>query len=72
MSDYTLSQTYWSRMRDTKSPPTVPWVDNDPAKIDDMLQMEEVVCVSENPRCNSFQRLHDFVRFVTEYVWGSF
>ena len=72
MSDYALSQAYWSRMRDAKSPPTVPWVDGDPIKIDEILQMEEVVCDSKNPRCNSFTSLQDFVRFVTEYVWTSF
>lgn len=29
MTDYTLSDAYWSRMRETSSPPQVPWTDSD-------------------------------------------
>ena len=28
MTDYTISDAYWSRMRDTWSPPPVPWTDS--------------------------------------------
>ena len=71
MSDYALSHAYWSRMRDTKSPPTVPWVDDDPANVYEMLQIMEVEYSFEKPPCGSFTRLYGLVRFVTEYVWDS-
>lgn len=72
MSDYAVSEAYWSRMRGTTSPPTVHWVDDDPAKIDEILQMLEVECPSTKPRCGSLTSVQDFFRFLTEYVWDHF
>ena len=71
MSDYALSRAYWSRMHDTKSPPTVPWVDDDLVEIDEILRMLEAECSSEKPPCGSFLRLYGILRSVTEYVWDS-